>query len=168
MILQKIIRLLLISIFSFSVFTTQAQSVKELENQRKKTLQLLESTNKMLNETKKTQRSSMNKLSIINRNILERKNLISNIGKEINELDSEVDRLNQEKTMLEKPYMSAHALGRAFDITVSGMEAEAARKIIVDDSDKLPYPIRLEDGVSWLHVDTMDLCNGQKVTLFNA
>ncbi len=101
MILQKIIRLLLISIFSFSVFTTQAQSVKELENQRKKTLQLLESTNKMLNETKKTQRSSLNKLSIINRNILERKNLINNIGREINELDSEVDRLNQEKTMLE-------------------------------------------------------------------
>jgi hypothetical protein len=76
--------------------------------------------------------------------------------------------LCKEKTMLEKPYMSAHALGRAFDITVSGMEAEAARKIIVDDSDKLPYPIRLEDGVNWLHVDTMDLCNGKKVTLFNA
>lgn len=76
--------------------------------------------------------------------------------------------LCKEKTMLEKPYMSAHALSRAFDITVSGMEAEAARKIIIDDSDKLPYPIRLEDGVSWLHVDTMDLCNGQKVTLFNS
>ena len=28
--------------------------------------------------------------------------------------------------------------------------------------------IRLEDGVSWLHVDTMDLCNGKKVTLFKA
>ena len=64
--------------------------------------------------------------------------------------------------------MSAHALGRAFDITVSGMEAEAARKIIIDDSDKLPYPIRLEDGVNWVHVDTMNLCNGKKVTLFNA
>jgi hypothetical protein len=76
--------------------------------------------------------------------------------------------LCKEKTILEKPYMSAHALGRAFDITVSGMEAEAARKIIIDDSDKLPYPIRLEDGVSWLHVDTMDLCNGKKVTLFKA
>lgn len=76
--------------------------------------------------------------------------------------------LCKEKTMLEKPYMSAHTLGRAFDITVSGMEAEAARKIIIDDSNKLPYPIRLEDGVSWLHVDVMDLCNGKKVTLFNS
>lgn len=101
MIFQKVIRLLFISIFSVFVFTAQAQSVKELENQRKKTLQLLESTNKMLNETKKTQRSSLNKLSIINKNILERKNLINNIGKEINELDSEVDRLNQEKRLME-------------------------------------------------------------------
>lgn len=101
MIFQKVIRLLLISFFSVFVVFAQSQSVKELENQRKKTLQLLESTNKMLNETKKTQRSSLNKLSIINKNILERKNLINNIGKEINELDSEVDRLNQEKRLME-------------------------------------------------------------------
>lgn len=67
-----------------------------------------------------------------------------------------------------KVSIQGNCLGRAFDVTVSGMEAEAARKIIVDDSDKLPYPIRLEDGVSWLHVDTMDLCNEQKVTLFKA
>lgn len=78
-----------------------AQSVKQLEAQRKKTLQLLESTNKMLNETKKSQRSSLNKLTIINKNINERKTLISNISKEINELDSEMQRLNQEKRMLE-------------------------------------------------------------------
>lgn len=70
--------------------------------------------------------------------------------------------------MLEKPYLSAHCLGRGFDVTVSGMSAEDARQAIIKASDKLPYPIRLEDGVSWLHVDVMDLCNGQKVTLFKA
>jgi septal ring factor EnvC (AmiA/AmiB activator) len=83
------------------VCTLQAQSVKELEKQRNKTLQLLESTNKMLNETKKSQRSSLNKLTIINKNIVERKTLINNIGKEINELDGEMQRLNQEKRLLE-------------------------------------------------------------------
>ena len=76
--------------------------------------------------------------------------------------------LCKEKTMLEKPYMSGHVFGRAFDITVSGMSAEDARQSIIETSDKLPYPIRLEDGVSWLHVDTMNLCNGKKVTLFKA
>jgi septal ring factor EnvC (AmiA/AmiB activator) len=55
----------------------------------------------MLNETKKSQRSSLNKLTIINKNIVERKTLINNIGKEINELDGEMQRLNQEKRLLE-------------------------------------------------------------------
>lgn len=70
--------------------------------------------------------------------------------------------------MLGKPYLSAHALGRGFDVTVSGMGAEDARQAVIKASDRLPYPVRLEDGVSWLHADTMDLCNGQKVTLFKA
>ena len=95
---QKFIVVAVLSIF---VCSLQAQSVKELEKQRNKTLQLLESTSKMLNETKKSQRSSLNKLTIINKNIVERKTLINNIGKEINELDGEVQRLNQEKRLLE-------------------------------------------------------------------
>lgn len=82
-------------------FVLQAQSVKDLETQRKKTLQMLESTSKMLNETKKSQRSSLNKLNIINKNINVRKTLISSIGLEINALDNEVGRLGQEKRLLE-------------------------------------------------------------------
>lgn len=41
------------------------------------------------------------KVDIINKNIKERRTLISNISTEINELDNEVDRLNQEKRVLE-------------------------------------------------------------------
>ncbi|MBP6355788.1 MAG: peptidoglycan DD-metalloendopeptidase family protein, partial [Paludibacter sp.] len=94
-------KFIVVAILSVLVCSLQAQSVKELEKQRNKTLQLLESTNKMLNETKKSQRSSLNKLTIINKNIVERKTLINNIGKEINELDGEMQRLNQEKRLLE-------------------------------------------------------------------
>lgn len=92
-----------ILLIALAIFTgvTQAQTVKQLEDQRKKTLQLLESTNKMLNETKKSQRSSLNKLTILNKNITERKTLITNIGKEVNELDNEMQRLGQEKRILE-------------------------------------------------------------------
>ncbi|OIP81431.1 MAG: hypothetical protein AUK44_10025 [Porphyromonadaceae bacterium CG2_30_38_12] len=78
-----------------------AQSVKELEAQRKRALKTLETTNKMLNDTKKSQRSSLTKLNIINSNIKERKTLIKNITTEVVQLDSEVGRLNQEKRMLE-------------------------------------------------------------------
>lgn len=79
----------------------QAQSVSELQKQRKQTLQNLEMTNKMLNETKKSQKSSLNKLTLINKNIKERKVLIKNISGEISILDSEMNRLNEEKRLLE-------------------------------------------------------------------
>jgi len=84
-----------------SIFTMQSQSVKELENQRKQTLQRLESTSKMLNDTKKSQRSSLTKLTLINKNIKERKVLIRSISTEISQLDSEMQRLANEKRVLE-------------------------------------------------------------------
>jgi len=84
------------------VFSLQAQSVKELELQRKQTLKNLETTNKLLKETKKSQRSSLTKLTIIGKNINERKVLIKNISTEIGKLDDEMGQLNQEKSRLEK------------------------------------------------------------------
>jgi len=83
------------------VFSTQSQTVKELEVQRKQTLQRLESTNKMLNETKSSKRSSLNKLTLIKKNITERKVLIQNISSEIGHLDTEIVKLDQEKSKLE-------------------------------------------------------------------
>jgi murein hydrolase activator len=88
------------------VFTIQAQSVKELEVQRKQTLQRLESTSKMLNETKNSKRSSLNKLTILKKNITERKVLIKNISTEIGQLDVEMVKLNQEKGILENRLQS--------------------------------------------------------------
>ena len=83
------------------IVSMQAQTVKELENQRKQTLQNLATTNKMLNETKKSQRSSLTKLNIINKNIKERKVLIQSISGEIGQLDTEMGKLAEEKRILE-------------------------------------------------------------------
>ena len=80
---------------------SSAQTVKELEIQRKQALKNLEMMSKMLNETKKSQRSSLNKLTIISKNINERKTLIKNIGTEIGKLDQQIGQLNQEKVRLE-------------------------------------------------------------------
>lgn len=63
-------------------------------------------------------------------------------------------------------YMSAHILGQAFDATVEGMSAEEAREIIKANADKLPFPIRIEKDVQWLHIDTFDNGYGQKITEF--
>jgi septal ring factor EnvC (AmiA/AmiB activator) len=79
-----------------------AQSVKELEEQRKQALKRLETTSKVLNETQKNQRTTLNKLNIIKSNIQERKKLITHIEKEISVLDSEIIRLTEENRKLEK------------------------------------------------------------------
>jgi septal ring factor EnvC (AmiA/AmiB activator) len=90
-----------ITLTVISLQTLQGQSVSELEQQRKQTLKNLETTNKMLNETKKSQKSSITKLTIINKNIKERKTLITNINHEIGSLDNKIQQLDQEKHQLE-------------------------------------------------------------------
>ena len=66
-----------------------------------------------------------------------------------------------------KQYLSAHLMGKGFDVISSQMTAQDMRDKIFDNADKLPFPIRIEDGVSWLHFDTFDPSNGKnKITFF--
>lgn len=52
-------------------------------------------------------------------------------------------------------YLSAHILGKAGDFTVRGLTAKEARNKIIQNAHLLPHPIRLENNVSWLHIDTL-------------
>lgn len=52
-------------------------------------------------------------------------------------------------------YLSAHVLGKAGDFTIAGMSAEQARQAIKAAQGLLPYPVRMEEGVSWLHFDVL-------------
>ena len=66
-------------------------------------------------------------------------------------------------------YLSMHIFGKAGDFTVTGYTAEQARKEIERNAWKLPCPIRMESGVSWLHFDVMpNDDNANKVTYFSA
>lgn len=65
------------------------------------------------------------------------------------------------------PYLSAHVLGKGVDFDAKGMSAEAARKLIIAHADLLPYPIRIEKDVNWVHIDVYDDRKGNKITLFN-
>ena len=79
------------------------QSVKELEKQRKQTLQQLEQTGKMLKETKRNETATINKLNLLNKDIKTRRQLISNLNSEIGALDREMQTLTAEKTVLQQP-----------------------------------------------------------------
>lgn len=61
--------------------------------------------------------------------------------------------LVKEKTALEKVYMSAHLQGLGIDFDVKGMSAEEVRRWIEKNQILLPYAVRLEDAVSWVHLD---------------
>lgn len=66
-----------------------------------------------------------------------------------------------------KQYLSAHLMGKGFDVVSSQMTAQEMRDKIFENADKLPVPIRIEDGVSWLHFDTFDPSNSKnKITFF--
>lgn len=65
-------------------------------------------------------------------------------------------------------YLSSHILGKAGDFSVQGMTAQQARDAIKANQHLLPCPIRMESGVSWLHVDVLPQYGiNQKVYEFN-
>ena len=64
--------------------------------------------------------------------------------------------------------LSAHKEGKAADLICRDYSAEQMRQIIFEHKDLLPYPIRIEDKVSWLHIDTREFKGKDKIYLFNA
>lgn len=71
------------------------------------------------------------------------------------------------KTDADIVYLSAHHLGIGGDLSSPEMTAEEMRRKIEDNSDLLPYPIRIEKGVNWLHIDCYDTGTPNKITYFN-
>lgn len=64
-------------------------------------------------------------------------------------------------------YVSPHMTGQGCDFDIKGMTAEKVRTWLKANAIKLPYPIRLEDNVSWCHLDIRDANKG-KVFEFSA
>jgi len=67
-----------------------SQKLKQLESKKKKTLEDINYTNKLLNETKEGRKDSYNKLVILNKKISLRNNLISDIKNEISIIDTKI------------------------------------------------------------------------------
>lgn len=63
-------------------------------------------------------------------------------------------------------YMSAHCLGKGIDFSVKGVTAENIRNQIKSNLDKLEYPIRLEEGTTWVHVDCYTQDDSVKLITF--
>ena len=72
--------------------------------------------------------------------------------------------LNANAFLEGRMYMSPHTRGCACDFDILGMLAEESRQWIIKNQVLLPYPIRLEAGVNWVHLDTVYLGLGKVIT----
>lgn len=52
-------------------------------------------------------------------------------------------------------YISSHILGKAVDLDCPAYTAEQLRQMIKDNANMFPCNIRIEKGVSWLHMDVL-------------
>ena len=91
--------LLLLILLPFAL--TAADSVKDLQKKQKKLQQEIEQTNKMLNQTKRDESATMNKLQLIGQNIKTQKQLIRTLDSEITALDKEMTRLTGTRDSLQ-------------------------------------------------------------------
>ena len=63
-------------------------------------------------------------------------------------------------------FLSAHSTGSGVDVDFDGYSAEEARQHIKNNANKLPYPIRLEKNVTWVHIDIYNDLSGNKIVEF--
>lgn len=94
----------------------------------------------------------LHNLLVIRRDILKAP-MVCNHGNQLERgLRCNMCELVQQK---DEVYLSSHLFGKAGDFTVKGMTAQEARSLIRNNAHLLPYPLRMEGGVSWLHFDVL-------------
>ncbi|WP_106830376.1 murein hydrolase activator EnvC family protein [Parabacteroides pacaensis] len=81
---------------SLVAFAQKSGKVRDLEQQRKKALEEIEMTNQLLAETKKTARSSLNRLNLLSQQVLARKKVVNLLNQEIEVMDKQMRKMTQE------------------------------------------------------------------------
>ena len=69
------------------VYGQKSAAVRQLEQQRKEALADIEETNKLLQETAQTAKTSLNRLNLLSKQILSRKKVISLLNQELDEIE---------------------------------------------------------------------------------
>jgi septal ring factor EnvC (AmiA/AmiB activator) len=93
---RSFILFLLLILYFFSAITVYSQDQKtKLENDKKKIEDEIKYNSKLLDETKKTQETTLNQLVVIKKQISTREKLINNINSEIKAVNDEIELNNQ-------------------------------------------------------------------------
>ncbi|MBQ2541599.1 MAG: peptidoglycan DD-metalloendopeptidase family protein [Paludibacteraceae bacterium] len=79
-----------------------ADTVKSLKKKQAELQKQMNTTNQMIQQTKKDQKATVNKLSLLNENIKTQKQLITTIGQEIDALDRQIANNTKQRGELQK------------------------------------------------------------------
>ena len=74
-------------------------------------------------------------------------------------------QLVKDKSKKGEIYLSAHIFGKACDFTTKELSADQCRARIIANKDLLPFNIRLEKDVTWVHFDIFPF-GEEKITIF--
>lgn len=94
----------LVIFMSFMFVSLNAQNsarVKQLERQRKEALAEIAETDKLLKETTRTAKNSLNRLNLISNQLLNRKKVLSILNQEVTAIDDQIESMRREITALE-------------------------------------------------------------------
>jgi len=95
---RNIVALFLCSLFFVPAF---GESVKDLQKKQRQLQEEIEQTNKMLNQTKKDEKATMNKLQLLGENIKNQRKLIRTLDNEIVALNREMNQLSSTRDSLQ-------------------------------------------------------------------
>ena len=88
--MRKLLGLLVVLLWSVGMVAQKSEEVRRLEAQRQKTLEEIERTSRLLGETTKSAKSSLERLNLISKQILSRKKVITLLNKEIGVIDQQM------------------------------------------------------------------------------
>ena len=91
--MKKILTILLCFVHCSLCINLSAQTIKELEAEKKKALDELAVTNRLLNETQKNKKGTENKLNLLKQSIKQSTNYINALNKEIGMLDENISSI---------------------------------------------------------------------------
>jgi len=93
--------LLFICVSCCIALSANAQNINDLKKKQQQAKEKIELTNKLLNETQTSKKTTVSNLSVLKKQIDERENLISALNSEISLLDNNLQTLDAQKTILE-------------------------------------------------------------------
>ena len=163
-------RFLWVVIFIFSVISVSGQkssAVLKLEEQRKKALAEIELTNQLLKETNQSTKNSLSRLTLISKQILSRKKVISLLNQEINSMDNQINAMNREITALEKELVLKK---ENYTKSVQGLykrKNSQDKLLYILSADNFSQSFRrmryLQEFADWQRRQAVDITNKQKL-----